>query len=211
MRGAGARLDGPRARARHHDQGAGGAGPLHGPRRQDLQAAPDRHPRATSTSTTRCRARSPPARARCWWSTRPRASRRRRVANTYLAVDAGLELVPVMNKIDLPSAEPERVAHEIGELIGEQPDEHPADLGQDGRGGGGRAGGDRAARSRRRRATPTAPPRALIFDSVFDQYRGVVAYVRVVDGDFRAARRSARCRPARAPRSTTSASSRPTW
>ena len=68
------------------------------------------------------------------------------VANTYLAVDAGLELVPVMNKIDLPSAEPERVAHEIGELIGEQPDEHPADLGQDGRGGGGRAGGDRAAR-----------------------------------------------------------------
>ncbi len=44
------------------------------------------------------------------------------VANTYLAVDAGLELVPVMNKIDLPSAEPERVAHEIGELIGEQPD-----------------------------------------------------------------------------------------
>ena len=45
------------------------------------------------------------------------------LANTYLAVDAGLELVPVMNKIDLPSAEPERVAHEIGELLGEQPDE----------------------------------------------------------------------------------------
>ena len=44
------------------------------------------------------------------------------VANTYLAVDSGLELVPVMNKIDLPSAEPERVAHEIGELIGEQPE-----------------------------------------------------------------------------------------
>ena len=45
------------------------------------------------------------------------------LANTYLAVDAGLELVPVMNKIDLPSAEPERVAHEIGELLGEQPDD----------------------------------------------------------------------------------------
>src|SRR5688500_5085071 len=44
------------------------------------------------------------------------------LANTYLAVDSGLELVPVMNKIDLPSAEPERVAHEIGELIGEQPE-----------------------------------------------------------------------------------------
>ena len=74
----GARLDGPRARARHHDQGAGRPGPLHGPRRQDLRAAPDRHARATSTSTTRCRARSPPARARCWWSTPPRASRPRR-------------------------------------------------------------------------------------------------------------------------------------
>src|SRR5215217_1100609 len=45
------------------------------------------------------------------------------VANTYLAVDAGLELIPVMNKIDLPSAEPERVAHEIGELIGDEPDD----------------------------------------------------------------------------------------
>src|ERR671925_1744658 len=45
------------------------------------------------------------------------------VANTYLAVDAGLELIPALNKIDLPGAEPERVAHEIGELLGENPDE----------------------------------------------------------------------------------------
>src|SRR5438128_1573722 len=44
------------------------------------------------------------------------------LANTYLAIDAGLELIPVMNKIDLPSAEPERVSHEIGELLGEEPD-----------------------------------------------------------------------------------------
>src|SRR6476660_3079782 len=45
------------------------------------------------------------------------------LANTYLAIEAGLELIPVMNKIDLPSAEPERVAHEISELLGEEPDE----------------------------------------------------------------------------------------
>ena len=72
-----ARLDGPRARARHHDQGPGRARGVHGARRRDLPAAPDRHARATWTSPTRCRARSPPATARCWWSTPPRASRPR--------------------------------------------------------------------------------------------------------------------------------------
>ena len=45
------------------------------------------------------------------------------LANTYLAIEAGLELVPVLNKIDLPSADPERVAHEIGELLGEEPED----------------------------------------------------------------------------------------
>jgi GTP-binding protein LepA len=106
------------------------------------------------------------------------------VANTYLAVDAGLELVPVMNKIDLPSAEPDRVAHEIGELIGEQPDgilRISAKTGE---------GVEEVLEALVRHVPPPegdpdAPPRALIFDSVFDQYRGVVAYVRVVDGRFR--------------------------
>ena len=77
------------------------------------------------------------------------------VANTYLAVDAGLELIPALNKIDLPGAEPERVAGEIGELLGEDPDERAADLGQDGRGRRGAARGDRRSASRRPRATPT--------------------------------------------------------
>jgi len=106
------------------------------------------------------------------------------VANTYLAVDAGLELVPVMNKIDLPSAEPDRVAHEIGELIGEQPDgilRISAKTGE---------GVEDALEAIVQhipppQGDPAAPPRALIFDSVFDQYRGVVAYVRVVDGTFK--------------------------
>ena len=80
---------------------------LQGARRRDLPAQPDRHARATSTSPTRSRARSRPARARCWSSTRRRASRRRRVANCYTAIEQGVEVVPVLNKIDLPSAEPD--------------------------------------------------------------------------------------------------------
>jgi GTP-binding protein LepA len=106
------------------------------------------------------------------------------VANTYLAVDAGLELVPVMNKIDLPSAEPERVAHEIGELIGEQPDDILRISAKTGE------GVEDVLEALVRHVPPPegdpdAPPRALIFDSVFDQYRGVIAYVRVVDGRFK--------------------------
>ena len=106
------------------------------------------------------------------------------VANTYLAVDAGLELVPVMNKIDLPSAEPERVAHEIGELLGEQPEEILRISAKTGE------GVEEVLEALVRHVPPPegdpdAPPRALIFDSVFDQYRGVIAYVRVVDGRFK--------------------------
>ena len=124
---------------------------LRGARRRDLPAPPDRHARATSTSPTRSAARSPRARARCWSSTPPRASRRRRVANTYLAIDGGLELIPCLNKIDLPGAEPERVAAEIAELIGEPADDDPADLRQDRRGRHRRARGARRPACRRRR------------------------------------------------------------
>src|SRR6202034_2382341 len=106
------------------------------------------------------------------------------LANTYMAVEAGLELIPTLNKIDLPGAEPERVAEEIVDLIGEEVTDILRISGKTGEGvievleriveripppGGG----------------VQAPPRALIFDSEFDQYRGVVAYVRVVDGVFR--------------------------
>jgi GTP-binding protein LepA len=105
------------------------------------------------------------------------------LANTYLAIDSGLELVPVMNKIDLASAEPERVSHEIGELLGEPPDDVlriSAKTGQ---------GVEDALEAIVNtipppEGKPDGPSRALIFDSVFDQYRGVVAYVRVVDGAF---------------------------
>ena len=106
------------------------------------------------------------------------------VANTYLAVDSGLELIPALNKIDLPGAEPERVAREIGELLGEDPDAVVRISAKTGEGVTELLeaivervpppGGD-----------PEAPARALIFDSEFDPYRGVVAYVRVVDGRLR--------------------------
>jgi GTP-binding protein LepA len=105
------------------------------------------------------------------------------LANTYLAVEGGLELIPCLNKIDLPGAEPERVAEEVADLLGESPGGVRRISAKTGEGvldileeiveKVPAPGGD-----------VDAPPRALIFDSEFDQYRGVVAYIRVVDGTF---------------------------
>jgi GTP-binding protein LepA len=106
------------------------------------------------------------------------------VANTYLAVDSGLELIPAMNKIDLPGAEPDRVAGEISELIGVDPD---GVLRISAKTGDGVAELLEAlvAQVPPPKGDLDAAPRALIFDSEFDQYRGVIAYVRVVDGTLR--------------------------
>src|SRR5438874_504708 len=106
------------------------------------------------------------------------------LANTYLAVDSGLELIPCLNKIDLPGADPDEVAEEVAELLGEPPDTIKRISAKTG------AGledvlEELIARVPPPDGDPDAPPRALIFDSEFDQYRGVVAYVRVVDGSFR--------------------------
>jgi GTP-binding protein LepA len=106
------------------------------------------------------------------------------VANTYAAIDAGLELVPVLNKVDLPSAEPDRVAVEICDLIGGEPDDILRISAKTGEGVGA------VLEALVERVPPPAgdadaPPRALIFDSEFDQYRGVVAFVRMIDGRFR--------------------------
>jgi GTP-binding protein LepA len=105
------------------------------------------------------------------------------VANTYLAIDAGLELIPCLNKIDLPGAEPERVAEEVVDLIGGEPGDILTISGKTGEG----------VLDVLEQLVQTVPPprgdleaapRALIFDSEFDQYRGVIAYIRVVDGTF---------------------------
>jgi GTP-binding protein LepA len=105
------------------------------------------------------------------------------VANTYLAVEAGLELIPCLNKIDLPGAEPERVAGEVSELIGEDASSILTISGKTGE-GVPEVLEELIARVPPPSGDPQAPPRALIFDSEFDQYRGVIAYIRVVDGTF---------------------------
>jgi GTP-binding protein LepA len=106
------------------------------------------------------------------------------VANTYLAVESGLELIPCLNKIDLPGAEPERVAGEVSELIGEPADSILRISGKTGE-GVQQVLEELVARVPPPSGDPEGPPRALIFDSEFDQYRGVIAYIRVVDGVFR--------------------------
>src|SRR5256714_625580 len=105
------------------------------------------------------------------------------LANAYLAIENGLEIVPVVNKIDLPQADPDGASVQLAELLGDDParvvrisaktgmnvaqvldaviERVPAPAGE-----------------------PDAPPRAPVFDSSYDQYRGVLALVRVVDGTF---------------------------
>jgi GTP-binding protein LepA len=105
------------------------------------------------------------------------------VANTYLAVEAGLELIPCLNKVDLPGAEPERVAAEVADLLGEpaaQVRRISAKTGE----GVTDVLDELIARVPPPSGDPDGRPRALIFDSEYDQYRGVIAYIRVVDGSF---------------------------
>jgi GTP-binding protein LepA len=105
------------------------------------------------------------------------------VANTYLAIDAALELIPCLNKVDLPGAEPERVALEVGELLGERPESVRRISAKTGE-GVTEVLDELIARVPPPDGATEGPPRALIFDSEFDQYRGVIAYIRVVDGTF---------------------------
>ncbi len=105
------------------------------------------------------------------------------VANAYAAIDAGLELIPVLNKVDLPGADPDGVAAQVADLLGVDPAEAlriSAKTGQ----GVPEVLEAIVERIPPPEGDPEAPPRALIFDSEFDQYRGVVAYVRMMDGAF---------------------------
>src|SRR6201986_3921911 len=105
------------------------------------------------------------------------------VANTYLAVESGLELIPCLNKVDLPGAEPERVAGEVAALLGEPADQVRRISAKTGEGITDVLD-ELIARVPPPDGDPDAAPRALIFDSEFDQYGGVIAYIRVVDGTF---------------------------
>lgn len=106
------------------------------------------------------------------------------LANLYLAMDNDLEIIPVLNKIDLPAADPEKYAAEIARLIGGDPDDVLRVSGKTGMGVDALL--DRVVRTV---PAPTGdvdgPARAMIFDSVYDAYRGVVTYVRMVDGTLR--------------------------
>jgi len=105
------------------------------------------------------------------------------LANLYLAINADLKIIPVLNKIDLPAAQPERYAEELAAIIGCDPGDVMRVSAKTG------AGVEELLNTivdqvPHPTGDPTAPPRALIFDSVYDTYRGVVTYVRVVDGKF---------------------------
>lgn len=106
------------------------------------------------------------------------------LANTYLAIDHDLEIVPVVNKIDLPAAEPETVCQEIEDVIGIPAMDAPRVSAKTGE-------NIRAVLEAVVHQIPpprgdeTAPLKALIFDSYYDSYKGVVAYIRVMDGSVR--------------------------
>ena len=107
------------------------------------------------------------------------------VANAYLAIENDLELLPLVNKIDLPQADPEGAARELAELVGDSPDRVLRVSAKTGE--GVEAVLDAIVeRIPPPSGDPQAPPRALVFDSSYDQYRGVVAFVRGVDGEFHA-------------------------
>ena len=106
------------------------------------------------------------------------------LANAYLAIENNLEIVPVVNKIDLPQADPDGAAREVAELIGDTP-EHVLRISAKTGQGVPELLDAIVERIPPPIGDPDAPARALIFDSSYDQYRGVVAFVRVIDGVFR--------------------------
>ncbi len=103
------------------------------------------------------------------------------LANLYLALDADLDIIPVLNKIDLPSAQPEKYAAELAHIIGCDPADVLRVSAKTGE-GVEQLLNEIVATVPAPTGDADAPPRALIFDSVYDTYRGVVTYVRVIDG-----------------------------
>ncbi len=106
------------------------------------------------------------------------------LANAYLAIENDLEILPVVNKIDLPQANPDAAAAEVADLVGEDAARVLRISAKTGEGVGDVLDAV-VERVPPPAGDPDAPARALIFDSTYDQYRGVLAFVRVVDGSFR--------------------------
>ncbi|HYP22560.1 MAG TPA: translation elongation factor 4 [Actinomycetota bacterium] len=106
------------------------------------------------------------------------------LTNLYLAVDAGLEIIPVLNKIDLPAAQPDKYAEETASLIGCDPDDVFRISAKTGEGVPELLEAI-VTKVPPPSGDPAAPLRALVFDSVYDAYRGVIAYLRVIDGQMK--------------------------
>ena len=106
------------------------------------------------------------------------------LSNLFLAMDAGLEIIPVLNKIDLPGAEPDRRRQEVVDLIGCMPEDVLSVSGKEGT-GVPELLEEIVKRVPPPKGNPTGPLRALIFDSYYDKYRGAIPSVRVVDGEIR--------------------------
>jgi GTP-binding protein LepA len=103
------------------------------------------------------------------------------LANLYLALENNLQIIPVLNKIDLPSADPDKYAGELAHIIGCEPEDVLRVSAKTGMGVGALL--DEVVKSvPAPQGDADAPARAMIFDSVYDTYRGVVTYIRVVDG-----------------------------
>ncbi|MCD6420245.1 MAG: translation elongation factor 4 [Synergistetes bacterium] len=106
------------------------------------------------------------------------------LANAYLAVDANLEIIPVINKIDLPSADPDRVKREIKEVLGLDAQNSLLVSAKDGT--GVKAVLEAIVRQiPSPKGSPNAPLKALIFDAVFDSFKGVIVYARIFDGNVK--------------------------
>ena len=109
------------------------------------------------------------------------------LTNLYLAVDAGLEIIPVLNKIDLPAAQPDKYAEELAALIGGETEDVFRISAKTGD-GVPELLEEIVKKIPPPSGNPDAPLRALVFDSVYDSYRGVIAYIRVIDGSLAARR-----------------------
>ncbi|WIM72062.1 translation elongation factor 4 [Corynebacterium suedekumii] len=108
------------------------------------------------------------------------------LANLYMAMDKDLEIIPVLNKIDLPAADPEKYALEVANIIGCEPEDVLRVSGKTGQGVPELL--DKVAElvpAPTSEFGPEAPARAMIFDSVYDTYRGVVTYIRMMDGKLK--------------------------
>ena len=162
---AGAQFHGHRARARHHHQGADRAAQLPGARRQGLRPQPDRHARPR-----RLRLRGQPLARRlrrlAAGGRRSQGVEAQTLANVYQAIDNNHEIVPVLNKVDLPAAEPDKVKQQIEDVIGLDASNAVDDFRQDRPERARRAGSDRhppaAAQGRPRRAAEGAAGRQLV-------------------------------------------------